>query len=180
MYDANAFMVTLEKRGFKCFGQHISKKWSDNNALVSSSEHGKRHQIKEGYEAPMTLHIVRLTGQPMEMDGHHHPPISSLIPSISFSLTLPHPAVLPLNRLLRTYFHLVPEIPQVWALALLWVRSLGLGTSTPGMKSVDGTPDLIQYSGGQNVASKSLPHVEELSPTCLALLFLVHLVVSVF
>lgn len=172
MYDANAFTAFLEEHGFKCFGQHVSKNWSDKNALVIS-EHGKGRESKEGHEAPVTLHVSSLMEQP-------NPPTPSIIPSISFSLTLPHPAVLPLNKLLRTYFSLAPEIPQAWALTLLWVRSLGLGTSTPGMRSVDGTLDVVQFSERRGIASQSSPYIEELSPTCLALLFLVHLVVSVF
>lgn len=169
MYDANAFTALLAEHGFKCFGQYVSKKWADQNAFVIL-EHGKGQGSEEGYDAPVTLHVSQV-----EL------PISSIIPSISFSVTLPHPGVLPLNRMLATYFRIAPEIPQAWALIVLWVRSLGLGTSTPGMKSMDDNLDIVRSPERRKIAvSQSLPYVEELSPTCLALLFLVHLVVSIF
>ncbi|OJA17732.1 hypothetical protein AZE42_04791, partial [Rhizopogon vesiculosus] len=171
MYDANTFTALLAVHGFKCFGQYVPKKWPDQN-VFDISEHGKERESKEGYEAPVTLHVSSSAEQ--SMNGRRN--LSSIIPSISFSVTLPHPAVLPLNRLLGIYFRIAPELPQAWALIVLWVRSLGLGTSTPGMKSVD---DILnaRLLEGRDIASQSLhTYVEELSPTCLALLFLIHLV----
>ena len=169
MYDANAFTALLAEHGFKCFGQYVSKKRADPNVFVIS-EHGMGRGSEEGHDAPVTLHVSQVGL-----------PISSIIPSISFSITLPHPGVLPLNRMLATYFRIAPEIPQAWALVVLWVRSLGLGTSTPGMRSVDDNLDIARSPERREIAvSQPLPYVEELSPTCLALLLLVHLVVSIF